>query len=471
MRVHPPVVLLLLVSLAWHGALAFDCPPVPGATGATYCQQQTDPSLTQVVVPAIPQTYSYSAGPLAINPFNRTVFVIDSSLAPSILYSDRAALTFPLESAASCSSFSSIAIDSRANPSTVYLAGPNNFVCSFSASDISADWAIGTVNVVSLVSNAPLPTDLLLYGIAFGGPGGNLYGALNNAIVKIDPASGSTTLLAGSPSFAAGYANGIGQAALFRFGTDKFPITAIGKPASITVDAQGTVYVIDTCNNCIRAIRADGNTTTLIGRDVSGGFVGTVLPSEVNSATGTQFLFCSAVSNPSSMQLDDDGMLWVWQGVSRQLITVTTISKTPASPAGVGTLVSNPFSTDFGGDYDIAVDSPNRNIALLGNYMLQVSPVQQASGICAAGYYCPPGSVQAIGSGPCLAGYQCPAGSSSAMGPPEFGTCPAGTYSNIGATSCVACIRGFYTLGVGACLLCSDEQNNAAFLHCPACNQ
>jgi hypothetical protein len=353
-------------------------------------------------------------------------------------------------------SFSYIAIDSRSYPSTVYLAGPNNYVCSFKSDDISAG-AIGTMNALFLNATAPLPTNMLLYGLAFGGPGGNLYAALNNAIVKIDVTSGDTTLLAGSPTFVAGYVNGIGQAALFRFGTDKYPITPNGLPTSLTVDDQGTVYVIDTCNDCIRAIRADGTATTLIGRGISGDLVGTVLPSEVSSTTGTQFLFCSAVSNPSSMQLDDDGMLWVWQGVTRQLVTVTTASKTPASPAGVGTLVSNPFSTDFGGNYAIAVDSKNRNIALLGSYMLQISPVQEASGICIAGYYCPPGSVRAQGSGPCLAGYQCPAGSSSATGSSVDGTCPVGTYSNAGATTCVKCIRGFYTLSSGTCCFRSDQ--------------
>jgi hypothetical protein len=255
----------------------------------------------------------------------------------------------------------------------------------------------------------------------------------------------------------------MGQAALFRFGTDTYPPTATGRPASIAVDAQGTVYVIDTCNNCIRAIRPDGNTSTLVGQGVSGDFIGQVLPSEVSKSTDRFFAFCGFSWQQRPMQIDDDGMLWLLHVGDRQLVTVTTVSKSPNSPAGVGTLVSSPFDFSDGTtsvDW-IAVDSRNRSIAFLGASMLRISPVRQVAGVCAAGYFCPPGSVQAKGSGQCLAGYQCPAGSSAATGAPLSGACLAGTFSNAGSSACLKCIRGFYTPGIGASFcFWSDELND-----------
>ena len=77
----------------------------------------------------------------------------------------------------------------------------------------------------------------------------------NNLIRRIDT-SGNVTTLAGAG--AQGAANGQGTAASFN------------TPFGLTVDASGNIYVADTSSNLIRKIDASGNVTTLAGSGVQG---------------------------------------------------------------------------------------------------------------------------------------------------------------------------------------------------------
>ncbi len=83
---------------------------------------------------------------------------------------------------------------------------------------------------------------------------GNVYVAdyNNNAIRVISPA-GQVTTLAGSPTQAAGHADGSGSSALF------------DGPAAVAVDSAGNVYVADQNNNAIRKITPAGLVSTLAG--------------------------------------------------------------------------------------------------------------------------------------------------------------------------------------------------------------
>lgn len=82
---------------------------------------------------------------------------------------------------------------------------------------------------------------------------GNLYicDARNHAIRKVAP-GGVVTTVAGRPG-EPGAANGTGSAARFNF------------PADIAVAPNGTLYVADSGNHCIRVIAANGAVTTLAG--------------------------------------------------------------------------------------------------------------------------------------------------------------------------------------------------------------
>lgn len=82
---------------------------------------------------------------------------------------------------------------------------------------------------------------------------GSLYvcDARNHVIRKITP-GGIVTTLAGKPG-ESGALNGVGSAARFHF------------PADIAVAPNGTLYVADSGNHCIRVIDANGAVTTLAG--------------------------------------------------------------------------------------------------------------------------------------------------------------------------------------------------------------
>ena len=85
--------------------------------------------------------------------------------------------------------------------------------------------------------------------------------ARNHVIRKIT-AAGVVTTLAGMPGVA-GAADGVGEAARFRF------------PADIAVSPGGDLYVADSGNHCIRKIRPDGTVSTLAGNLGSGNDIST----------------------------------------------------------------------------------------------------------------------------------------------------------------------------------------------------
>ncbi|MDR3694169.1 hypothetical protein [Mucilaginibacter sp.] len=114
--------------------------------------------------------------------------------------------------------------------------------------------------------------------------GGNVYVADegNNLIRKILP-DGTVSTLAGSG--AAGAANGAGASASF------------DKPAGITVDASGNLYVGDSNNNLIRKITPAGVVSTYAGTGAKG--------SENGALTAATF------NNPQGVAVDQYGRVFV----------------------------------------------------------------------------------------------------------------------------------------------------------------
>lgn len=148
----------------------------------------------------------------------------------------------------------------------------------------------------------------------------------NFCVRKISP-TGQVTTLAGSGQ--RGYTEGNGRAAQFNSAT------------ALTLDSQGTIYVADVTNHCIRKVTAAGVVSTLAGNGTAGYADGT--------GTAAQFNY------PESLLVAPDGILYVSDtgnncvraiSASGQVSTVVGNAQAPADYVeGTGTAarLSGPF--------------------------------------------------------------------------------------------------------------------------------
>lgn len=149
-------------------------------------------------------------------------------------------------------------------------------------------------------------------GLAHDG-NGNVYvsDSGNNAIRKIDLATGEVTTLAGSQQ--AGSADGVGAAARF------------SGPCGIEADSAGNVYVADCGNHTIRKIDSAGTVTTIAGVAGASGYVD-------GDASAARFFI------PADVALDDNGNLYVADQANNVIRKITPAGSvtTVAGTAGLG---------------------------------------------------------------------------------------------------------------------------------------
>ena len=193
---------------------------------------------------------------------------------------------------------------------------------------------------------------------------GNLYicDARNHVIRKVAP-GGVVTTLAGKPG-ESGAVNGVGSAARFHF------------PADIAVASNGTLYVADSGNHCIRAIAANGAVTTLAGDlgsadDINLNY-GETLTSVAAQLDGTGA--AARFNGPSGIAYAPAGFLYV-SDTGNQIIrrvnlngSVTTLAGKAgewgtADGSGVNARFSSPMGLCIGADGDLYIaDSMNHTI-------------------------------------------------------------------------------------------------------------
>lgn len=192
---------------------------------------------------------------------------------------------------------------------------------------------------------------------------GNLYicDARNHVIRKI-AADGVVTTLAGKPG-EPGAVNGLGSAARFHF------------PADITVAPNGTLYVADSGNHCIRVIATTGAVTTLAGDlgnadDISLSYGAiTSVPIKLDGMGAA-----ARFNNPSGIAYATAGFLYV-SDTGNQIIrrvkldgTVTTIAGKAGewgstNSRGVKARFSSPMGLCIGANDDLYIaDSANHTI-------------------------------------------------------------------------------------------------------------
>ncbi|KDO21635.1 hypothetical protein SPRG_12876 [Saprolegnia parasitica CBS 223.65] len=162
--------------------------------------------------------------------------------------------------------------------STILVADTYNYkLRSISGSVVSTFSGSG----ISGQASGLLPTYAFPYALAMA-PSGVVYVTDGNMVRKI-ALDGSVTNIGSST---AGHSDGTGTSAAF------------DTPTGVAVDVDGTVYVVDTGNHCIRAIDANDNVITIAGVPGSNG---------MQDGAGSTAMF----SGPQFIYIDPDGVLYV----------------------------------------------------------------------------------------------------------------------------------------------------------------
>ena len=187
------------------------------------------------------------------------------------------------------------------------------------------------------------------YGVAVDGDG-NIYVAdtENSTIRKITPA-GAVTTVAGQAGVV-GAVDGTGSAARFN------------KPAGVTVDGSGNIYVADTKNHSIRKITPAGVVTTPAG-----------LPGVAGSADGTGA--AARFNEPYGIAAGGDGTLYVADTNNHLIRKISTggVVTTLAGSAGTSGSIDGASGTArFYLPFALTVDgSGNVYVADKGNHIIR----------------------------------------------------------------------------------------------------
>ena len=161
------------------------------------------------------------------------------------------------------------------------------------------------------------------FGLAVDGTGAMYIADSQNHTIRFMAADGTVSTYAGTPG-TPGLTDGLGSAARFN------------QPNGIALGPNGTLYVADYGNSCIRAVAPGGNVSRLAGQTNSFGY---------SNGTALTALF----NTPVGLALDAAGVLWIADTRNnsiRRLGTDATVS-TPAGSGGASGNVDGSGSAAF----------------------------------------------------------------------------------------------------------------------------
>ncbi len=154
-------------------------------------------------------------------------------------------------------------------------------------------------------------------GIAFDNSGDLLIADSGNHVVRMATPDGLIQTIAGTPR--SGGATGNGGAALS---------AQLNTPQAVLVDSGGTIYIADTGNNWIRAVKSDGTISNYAGLDT------TNTSSPFGGSGDSTIAINARLTSPTSLAMDQAGTLYFVE--PNRIRQVTTNGKI-APFAGTGT--------------------------------------------------------------------------------------------------------------------------------------
>jgi sugar lactone lactonase YvrE len=170
------------------------------------------------------------------------------------------------------------------------------------------------------------------FGLAIDGSGNLYLGAdANNRIRKVSP-SGVITPVAGNGGKGSGGYSGDGEQAI---------AAQFNNPTGVTMDSNGSFYIADMANHCIRKVSSSGLITTIAGTGSSG------YSGDGGPASAAQ------LSEPFGVTLDANGNLYIADRANHRIRKV--------NPSGIITTVAGTGSNGYSGDGSTATASQLRS--------------------------------------------------------------------------------------------------------------
>jgi sugar lactone lactonase YvrE len=241
-----------------------------------------------------------------------------------------------------------VALDSSGN---LYVADyNNNEIRKIAAGGVVTTYA-GTGTAGGANGSATTATFTNPTGVAVDSAGDVYVADENNNEIRMITPGGQVSLVAGSPTGAAGNTDGSGTAARFN------------GPEGIAIDSSGNIWVTDSANNEIRKVTPGGVVTTWAGTGAAGHANGTGNVATFNMPTGIAAdssgnLYVTDHDNNEIRKIDSSDNVTLFAGSA-------SAAAGSANGTGSGATFNGPFGITVAGGNLFVTDANNSEIRML----------------------------------------------------------------------------------------------------------